>query len=959
MADTIDTSRIEMLLSQLVQLTGHTPNPAGEAVGATDNLPIQRRMVQEAPQYFNNPIANMAYNTFAPMVASHIAGGRETPLMPQFNNAVGAYESFYARDITTPLYDTGKQVMQQHWGAGFGMSLAQMAGNAGMRPKGMSQEEFEGKMADLGASSGGQMLAGALMSTKPMQDIMGGNPMDIYNAIMPRMQQVATPVGALVNPMDTVAQAGMAEHATEFAQSVDKAIYVDPETGKRGFVPNAAFTRGHSMGDIAKTSAYMLDKNTQYAVGTPDGGQEMISMRGMDTSVETKTKMLADQLAVLDTMGQVIQDANIDNKIAALEQFTQGRAQKIDPEVLRGALDNIAATAENLGVSSKSMMNGIMSTQAALSQIGGGSRSATGNYQGGMASGKVAQFVESQVQTIAQQTGRNVDDVRAEQIGLINVAEESSQGKALRMVEYMRQQGSAAVTPELYSELEQQFKTGDTAGREDVLRRIFEGSEYGSAEAVMQRMSDPTFNMEINNRLNPESRLKALQMAQTGQDTELQQRTRETQLGMSERMARRMFVASNQDYDETMNSGKNAKRQLSAMASRLREDGPEGEIMATRLEEQYKRAGGGQKGLSAVRSLINADPELKARKAGLDAIQTEERLKIGAEALDTPEGRKQAELSSKLKYIRTSAMGDQDDKRRRAMDEAETLMRKGDTRGARRIIDTEVGKLSKNERKGLELQLDRDYQRDNSRFQQLKTMGEGDQIGGSAGMVHAETAVGYGISGLGHAVVDRASSAGAFHAVAANAEGGARMRRDMGDIWAAKRETPQQRLVKWAEGRGSVYDVLGVQAPEGSELGDMTPQQVAEMSDKQIGKLSKQDQAAARQMQEYMDSKEGKQALAEVDKAAAMLDAPVASVGSQLTSADQLLSPAAIMGVGGMRPDGPGHGQSERLSDAKEDETGKQLRHGKSGTRLTGTVVLRREGGGVLGTLDFGGAELG
>jgi len=292
------------------------------------------------------------------------------------------------------------------------------------------------------------------------------------------------------------------------------------------------------------------------------------------------------------------------------------------------------------------------------------------------------------------------------------------------------------------------------------------------------------------------------------------------------------------------------------------------------------------------------------------------------------------------------------------MDEAAALMRKGEIGEARKIIDEAESQLSKNERKGLDLQLARDSERDAARAEQLMTMGEGDQRGGSAGLVHAETAVAYGISGMGHAVVDRASSAEAFHAVAANAEGGARMRRDMGDIWAAKRETPQQRLVKWAEGRGSVYDVLGVQAPEGSELGAMTPQQVAEMSDKQIGKLSKQDQAAARQMQEYMNSKEGKQALAEVDKAAAMLDAPVASVGSQLTSADQLLSPAAIMGVGGMRSPGSDHGQSERLADAKEDETGKRLRHGKSGTRLTGTVVLRREGGGALGTLDFSGAEL-
>lgn len=996
--ETIDTSKIEALLYQLVQ-QGNEDSRGGAAFAATTSEPMQRRMVQAPPQPFSNPVLNMGFNAVAPMVASHISGGRPMQSMPQFTPGVGAYESFYARDITTPLYETGRQILAQNQGAGMAMTVARMSDKAGLRPKGMSSSEFIESAANLGATTGGQLAAGALMSTNAMQSLMGGDPRQIYDAMFPRMQKLSTAPGQLVDPTDIGAQTRMAEDTARYALAVENAIFSDPVTGQRGIVPNTEFTRGHSMSDIAAVSAYMADRNFSYDVPGEDamGNPVMrtVSMRGEETSADEKKRMLGDQLAVLDTVGSVMNlgAEDIAAKIETLEKFTQGKAANINPEVLRGSLDNIASMAVNLSISSKEMMNTILATQASLSTVAGGTIDPQGNSRSAYAGPMVAQYAGEQVQTIAQLSGRKPQDVMQEQMALRKLGHESGQGKAMKLIEYMRETGQ--VDEELYQKHVDAINTGDKGAQEQAMREIFSGSVYGSAENAMRVVNDPNFMKFIEDSTSDTGALQVTQLLDTAQEREMPERRQDMMMQTTERLQRMALADQGVSMDTITNTPENAKRQVQALQEHFKALGtPEGDALAGMLQDQYSKGKDPKAGLANVRGILSTAPFKEHAKSAMSIMQQERIAAVGG-YLESGAGQEAAEMSSRIRFMKGAFASDTDSARRNSLYEAEKALRGGDSAKAEQIIAEQEKTLTASERAGMELQLDKDAGINRRRVEAAKDTFQGGDEAKAAGLVAAQTESAWGAYGLTPALAERRDTKPRLEALSEAASEGALMRRQVGDAAAGQRGTIGQKLVKWMEGRGSVYDVLGVQMLEGETgaLTGMSPEQVAALRDKDIAKMDPKSKKAAEDIRAFMQSDAGK---AQMAHAAATMKAAEFSTGalagtefagqearlatmsddefkSQVNRRDRKKLQAARdfyrsdegakllqLDPAALRSDrSSGRDKPKLNEDAEKEKDRGKTKQGKGDTmKITGSVTLRNSGGGVMGTMDYDGAEV-
>lgn len=432
----------------------------------------------------------------APAIGQHVLGMNNPVNLPHLAPGVSPTSGFIARDVTQPMVTASQDQKRYQIGVGAGEQLGRIGSNLGIhRALGVSAEEFQHGMGNLGAMGGGRDLAAQALSTPMMQQVMGGDVMGAHDTILRNRHALGRVPGELLAPMDIEGQAGLMEHASKFSTELTKAIR-GGEDGLLTTTPNYDFTRGFRDEELSELGATMAQRGVS-------------QMQGVDSDISGKVDAVGETAKSMRAVSELIGGGEMSELISALDKISNKQWPAMlssgNASGLRQSIQEISSAAKVFGVTGEEMTNAVASFT--------GERGVGGGVYGDMAAG---QMMASHVYAVARTNpNKPISQVAGEQRKLMEQAMDSEQGRDIRLLNYAHSQG--LITDNAMDDVMASIATGTKIQQESVATHALK-SAFGSEAAVDRMTRDDAFMRWADQNTDGSTRGMDMMMAATGRE---------------------------------------------------------------------------------------------------------------------------------------------------------------------------------------------------------------------------------------------------------------------------------------------------------------------------------------------------------------------------------------------------------------------------------------------------------
>lgn len=456
--------KIEAIIAQLIQLMGQnsagyggggyyggnqsgywpmTPSQAGAGMPGINTGPFAA-----------DSLGGMAYNVFAPAVASMITG-QQMVFQPQRAPGMNYFDAAVASNMTQPLFQSASNTMASNVGRGVGNDLGRMA----KRYLGADQELAD-QLAALGGTSPG--LTQFIYRTGIMDSISGGNPMQGFSDMYQRRDLMFSTAGTPRSYLKTIngktefdfgSELNLHRQAVFMGQEMYTQVYGEhgsqasrvkvmtdilKKEGKSDMAAElaTAYTSGgmedvqgllitdrfmkndlaqrlrneayktHSYANLEATQGFKVEDVTGLLPATLatrnaqwlDDKGNIQSFRGADS--RTQSDMWQQAVKTARTAADLFQSEDMKELINQLDRMSGGSWTRINPTQLQGTLRGMSAFATTLNMTSGEFANMAVNAQQGMINAVGSAfgsptslRTASGRAMGGMATPEYAMYM--------------------------------------------------------------------------------------------------------------------------------------------------------------------------------------------------------------------------------------------------------------------------------------------------------------------------------------------------------------------------------------------------------------------------------------------------------------------------------------------------------------------------------------------------------------------------------------
>ena len=268
--------------------------------------------------------------------------------------------------------------------------------------------------------------------------------------------------------------------------------------------PNLGFTQGFAAEDVIGTiPALLAARNAAFT----DSAGKVQSFRG--NTAEVQTGMVKEALKSVRVAADLFQSEDMNQLLQALDKMSSGTWTRVNQTQVQSTLRGMSAFAATLNMTSNEFANIAVTTQQGMVAATGAAygspdalRSASGRYLGGMGGEgglAYASYVGGLVATIASNKGdltpQGIQDAMALQVGMKQVVEGSQGGRAIRLIEMLRDDNRLSPDSNAYRNWRQLLASGAPVGELRAAERdVFAaaGLEPGQATAIMNNNATMT-----------------------------------------------------------------------------------------------------------------------------------------------------------------------------------------------------------------------------------------------------------------------------------------------------------------------------------------------------------------------------------------------------------------------------------------------------------------------------------
>ena len=491
---------LQAALYQNAEATGSTVPWPGNVIRPGQPLqggaPFMHRGVPAPRPVTGVPTVDALMSMAAPAIGQYALGMTNPVNLPHLAPGVSPSSGFYARDVTQPMVTASQDQKRYQIGLGAGEQLGRIGSNLGVhRALGVSAEEFQHGMGNLGAMGGGRDLAAQALSTPMMQQVMGGDVMGAHDTILRNRHALGRVPGELLAPMDIEGQTGLMEHASKFSTELTKAIR-GGEDGLLTTTPNYDFSRGFRDEELSELGATMAQRGVS-------------QMQGVDSDISGKVDAVGETAKSMRAVSELIGGGEMDELISALDKISNKQWPAMlssgNASGLRQSIQEISSAAKVFGVTGEEMTNAVASFT--------GERGVGEGVYGDMAAG---QMMASHVYAVARTNpNKPISQVAGEQRQLMENAMDSEQGRDIRLLNYAHSQG--LITDNAMDDVMGSIATGTKIQQESVATHALKAA-FGS-EATVDRMTrDDAFMRWADQNTDGSTRGMDMMMAATGRE---------------------------------------------------------------------------------------------------------------------------------------------------------------------------------------------------------------------------------------------------------------------------------------------------------------------------------------------------------------------------------------------------------------------------------------------------------
>lgn len=586
---------------------------------------IYRATQAPSPQPTGFGSADAAISMLAPAIGRHILGMQDPKFLPRLGPGVSAYEAFYARDVTSPLYQQGREQQLHQLGGMFGETLGAVGNNLGInRFVDMSPTEFREQLQNAGQTSAGRMLTDQLTRSSAVQNIMGGDPMAIYDTAFRMKSLVGSSPGEFIHPRDVDAQTELTRRASEFGNEVTRGIYGRAD-GSMGVTPNASYTQNFRNEDLDALAETMFATDAQRIQGESGGVQ---------------AEKLRQMTRVMRSVADVTGGTDMRELLGSLDDLTQGDWKQVDPQALEQTFREIGATSRLLGITSEQMLATMQNVKATTNASLGISAEAQqlGVTGGGYTELPTMLDQAQRVESIGKQRGvsndvRAMSQIEAQQTALRDIGMKSSRGQDIMHIAYLAQTGQ--ITMDQYDEFRDVQLYGNTQQAESAAELALKQA-YGSAEEGRRMFADPNIRNAMimgTNSMFATNALSDISNAQGSEFTErvsrgLQRQAGSIAAGIRDRAGMGdNIILGEQAADLDMDFTEQYFASL---------EDPAAQVLAPELRDIYTRAQ--ERAKADDPTISDADAKARAMDAVTNMVQTDSRFDPWRKDLETQRG---------------------------------------------------------------------------------------------------------------------------------------------------------------------------------------------------------------------------------------------------------------------------------------------------------------------------------
>lgn len=341
----------------------------------------------------------------------------------------------------------------------------------------LSQNEVTKPMAQaIGKYAGtpmGMQLTQAAMATPLMQAAMGGDLLGGVNQFTANAMNFHRMPGAYASTEDMAAHHGMAmDQATNFAQTITRRMYGQDAEGNLGIVPNQKFLRNFRTEEVFGLASRMAEAGTMTNLTAPSletimedeglSGEEGV-LRAGEIRDEVQTDRLGGMVKAFSHGRNVFGNRSLGELHKMANKMLGTEATSVDPERLSKMFDKVAAMAAQTGTHVETILKGHQMMTEVITQFQGMETEvdSTGNVVSvggraeamGMANMKtVAGMIAMRRRAGQSMSQGDIQNVMNRSAALTARREASSMGRATRLM------ATAAKAGEISDEEFQRYK---------------------------------------------------------------------------------------------------------------------------------------------------------------------------------------------------------------------------------------------------------------------------------------------------------------------------------------------------------------------------------------------------------------------------------------------------------------------------------------------------------------------